>query len=42
MRDKLIHDYIAVDIWAVWGVVENVIPTFKIQIREILKIEKRT
>ena len=21
MRDKLIHDYIGVDLWAVWGVV---------------------
>ena len=26
MRDKLIHDYIGVDLWAVWGVVENILP----------------
>ena len=26
MRDKLIHDYIGVDLWAVWGVVEKIIP----------------
>ena len=40
MRDKLIHDYIGVDLWAVWGVVENIIPTFQQQIQEI--IEKET
>lgn len=40
MRDKLIHDYIGVDLWAVWGVVEGVIPTFQQQIQEI--IEKET
>jgi len=26
MRDKLIHGYIGVDLWAVWGVVENILP----------------
>lgn len=26
MRDKLIHDYIGVDLGAVWGVVEKIIP----------------
>ncbi len=36
MRDKLIHDYIGVDIWAVWGVVENVLPKLKVQITEII------
>lgn len=41
MRDKLIHDYIGVDIWAVWGVVENVLPKFEIEIELILKKEKR-
>lgn len=40
MRDKLIHDYIGVDLWAVWGVVENIIPTFETQIEAILKKEK--
>ena len=40
MRDKLIHDYIGVDLWAVWGVVENIIPTLDTQIEEILKKEK--
>lgn len=40
MRDKLIHDYIGVDLWAVWGVVEKVIPEFQKQIAEILKLEK--
>ena len=40
MRDKLIHNYIGVDLWAVWGVVETIIPTLEIQIEEILKKER--
>ena len=40
MRDKLIHDYIGVDLWAVWGVVEEIIPTFEQQILNIIKVEK--
>ena len=32
MRDKLIHDYIGVDLWAVWGVIEKIIPKFHKQI----------
>lgn len=35
MRDKLIHDYIGVDLWAVWGVVETIIPEFEQQIIKI-------
>lgn len=37
MRDKLIHDYIGVDLWAVWGVIEEIIPKFNEQIQEIIK-----
>ena len=40
MRDKLIHDYIGVDLWAVWGVIDKIIPKFDKQIQEIIKIEK--
>ncbi len=40
MRDKLIHDYIGVDLWAVWGVVETIIPTLDTQIEDILRKEK--
>lgn len=40
MRDKLIHDYIGVDLWAVWRVVVHIIPTLEAQIEEILKKEK--
>lgn len=40
MRDKLIHDYIGVDLWAVWGVVEKIIPDFDKQIQEIIKKEE--
>jgi uncharacterized protein with HEPN domain len=36
MRDKLIHDYIGVDLWAVWGVVVDIIPSFQKEIQEIL------
>lgn len=40
MRDKLIHDYFGVDLWGVWGVVENILPTLGSQIEAILKKEK--
>lgn len=40
MRDKLIHGYIGVDLWAVWGVVEKVIPDFNQQIQAIIEKEK--
>lgn len=40
MRDKLIHDYIGIDLWMVWAVVEDIIPEMKIQINEILEKEK--
>jgi uncharacterized protein with HEPN domain len=40
MRDKLIHDYIGVDLWAVWAVVENIIPRLDTQIKDILRKEK--
>jgi uncharacterized protein with HEPN domain len=36
MRDKLIHDYIGVDLWAVWGVVENILPSFALQLQAII------
>ena len=36
MRDKLIHDYIGVDLWAVWAVVEKIIPEFEAQLQQIL------
>jgi uncharacterized protein with HEPN domain len=39
MRDKLIHDYIGVDLFAVWGVVERVIPVLEKQIERIIKEE---
>ncbi len=39
MRDKLIHDYIGVDLWAVWVVVEDVVPQFKTEIEKILNNE---
>lgn len=36
MRDKLIHGYIGVDLWAVWGVVENILPELEVSIDEII------
>ena len=41
MRDKLIHDYIGVDLWAVWGVVESIIPEMDMQIQSIIQEEKK-
>lgn len=40
MRDKLIHDYIGVDLWAIWAVVEKIIPELEKQIENILLKEK--
>jgi len=37
MRDKLIHDYIGVDLWAVWGVVERIIPDLSKQVDDIIR-----
>lgn len=37
MRDKLIHDYIGVDIESVWGVVEEILPNFKKELNSILE-----
>ena len=42
MRDKLIHDYIGVDLWAVWGVVEDIIPGLSTSIQQILLELNRT
>lgn len=39
MRDKLIHDYIGVDLWAVWAVIADVLPGFKEQINEVIEKE---
>jgi len=36
LRDVLIHDYMAVDIEAVWAVVESGIPTLKKCVEQIL------
>jgi uncharacterized protein with HEPN domain len=36
MRDKLIHDYIGVDVWAVWAVIEDVLPEFETKIKKII------
>jgi uncharacterized protein with HEPN domain len=36
MRDKLIHDYIKVDIEAVWTVVEDILPQLKLELQKII------
>lgn len=41
MRDKLIHDYMGVDVRAVWGVVEDVLPDFEQQIKHIINHIKK-
>jgi uncharacterized protein with HEPN domain len=40
LRNKLIHDYIGVDLWSVWRVVTDIIPDLKKQVVEILEQEK--
>ena len=35
MRDKLIHDYIGVDLFAVWAVVEDILPNLLIELQNI-------
>lgn len=37
MRDKLIHDYLGVDIDAVWLVIEDSLPELKDDISEIIR-----
>jgi uncharacterized protein with HEPN domain len=41
LRDKLIHDYIGVDLGAIWGLIEKVLPGLQKQIAEILKSVKK-
>lgn len=41
MRDKLIHDYIGVDLWAVWAVVEDILPELESQINQIIYSENQ-
>ena len=36
MRDKLIHNYMGVDIWAVWVVVEDILPTLKLELEKTI------
>ena len=40
MRDKLIHDYIGVDLWAVWAVVEHIVPDLKMHLETIIINER--
>jgi len=42
MRDKLIHDYMGVDIDSVWETVKNDIPAFKSSIKAIITKEITT
>jgi uncharacterized protein with HEPN domain len=39
LRDKLIHDYIGVDMYALWGLIEEVLPAFSSQLDRILALE---
>lgn len=38
LRDVLIHDYMGVDLTAVWEITQQHLPELKINIRKILKI----
>jgi uncharacterized protein with HEPN domain len=37
MRDVLIHDYIGVDLWAVWNTVNDYVPALKREIEKLLE-----
>lgn len=41
MRDKLIHGYFGVDLYAVWNTVKKDIPELKIQIQNIIAEEEQ-
>ena len=42
MRDKLIHDYIGVDLAVVWKTIQEDIPEMEEDIRKIINIEKES
>jgi uncharacterized protein with HEPN domain len=42
IRRKLTHDFIGVDLWAVWGAVKNVLPELETHIAQIIYIEKNS
>lgn len=42
MRDKVIHDYLGVDLDAVWDTVENDIPALKNRIKKVIEKEGKT
>ncbi len=35
-RDKVIHDYLGVDVELIWNVVETLLPDLRIEVRAIL------
>jgi len=39
-RNVLIHDYFGIDLEAVWDTIKNNLPSFKIHIAEVIKLEK--
>ena len=41
MRDKLIHDYLGVDLDAVWETVQNDIPALKNRLRDLITKEEK-
>jgi uncharacterized protein with HEPN domain len=41
LRDKLIHNYMGVDLWAVWSLIENRIPILETEILFIFEKEKK-
>jgi uncharacterized protein with HEPN domain len=41
MRDKLVHDYMGVDIDAVWDTVDRDIPQLKMKLASIIEMDER-
>jgi len=42
MRNKLVHDYLGVDLDAVWDTVEKDIPILKENIKNLIENEEKT
>ena len=42
MRDKLVHDYLGVDLDAIWDTVEKDIPILKENIKNLIENEEKT
>ncbi|MBK9731591.1 MAG: DUF86 domain-containing protein [Chitinophagaceae bacterium] len=40
LRDKLIHDYMGIDLWSIWVLATEMIPDFSTEIKKIISGEE--